>query len=385
MRKRKKIIPCAGPSITKKEIDLVAEAVKYGWYEKRNMHLDQLAAEFSNYTGMKYCLPTCNCTSAIHLALLGLEIGSGDEVIVPDITWVASAEPINYVGATPVFADINKKNWCLCPKSLEKLITKKTKAVVVVDLFGNMPEMDEIKNIAKDYKIHVIEDAAESLGAKYKNKNAGSFGEISVFSFNATKLVMAGQGGLLATNNKKIYETAKKIAHHGMSKYTLQKTFWSEEIGFNYDWTNMQAALALAQFQRLEELVKNKRKAFRWYKKRLSGIDGIQLNSEEKYVKNTFWVVTAILDKKYEMKKEKAREEFWKHKIDTRPFFYPMSMMPAYSKYCKDKDMKKINPISYEISPYGISLPSASSLTENEVDYICKVFLKILSKNKKRW
>ncbi len=374
-------IPSAGPSITDKEVQLVTEAVKYGWYENRNMHIDQFIKEFSSYTGMKYCLPTCNCTSAIHLTLLGLNIGPGDEVIVPDITWVASACPIHYVGATPVFADIDKKDWCLSPESFEKSITGKTKAVIVVDLYGTMPRMDEIKKIATKYKIPIIEDAAEAMGAEYKNKKAGTFGDIGVFSFNATKIMIAGHGGILATNNKRIYERAKKLQHHGLVEYS-EKTFWSEEIGFNYLWTNIQAALALAQLRRLNEIVGKKRQAFSWYYERLKDVDGIQLNYEDKNTKSTFWVATAIISKEYGLKKEEILSKLKRYDIDGRPFFYPISSMPAYSEYCRGKDMKKINPASYEISPYGICLPSASTITESDVDYVCNCLKKILFKKR---
>ncbi len=379
MMEKRAHIPSAGPSITDKEVKLVAEAVKYGWYEERNMHLDQFIEEFSSYTGMKYCLPTAHGTDAIHLALLALNIGPGDEVIVPDITWVASAAPIHYVGATPVFADIDRKDWCLDPESFEKSITAKTKAVVVVELYGTMPRMDERRVISRKHRIPIVEDAAEAMGAEYKNKKAGTFGKIAAFSFNATKIMIAGQGGMLATNNKRIYERARKLWHHGMVEYS-KKTYWSEEIGFNYQWTNIQAALALAQLRRLDELVKYKRRAFNWYSERLKDIEGIRLNSEEKHVKNTFWVVTAIVSKRYGLKKERIMAEFKKYSIDTRPFFYPISSMPAYSQYCRGKNMKKINPVAYDISPYGISFPSASTITESDVDYVCDCFKKILLK-----
>ena len=374
-------IPSAGPSITDKEIQLVTEAVKYGWYEDRNMHIDQFIQEFSSYTGMRYCLPTAHCTDAIHLALLALNIGPGDEVIVPDITWVASAAPIHYVGATPVFADIDRKDWCLDPESFEKLITEKTKAVVVVELYGTMPRMDEIKEIAGKYKIPIIEDAAEAMGAEYKNKKAGTFGEIAVFSFNATKLMIAGQGGMLATNRKWIYERAKKLWHHGLVEYS-KKTFWSEEIGYNYQWTNIQAALALAQLRRLDELVAKKRRAFNWYYERLKDIDGIQLNYEDENTRSTFWIAIAIISKRYGLKKEGIVSKLKRYGIDGRPFFYPISSMPAYSGYCRGRDMKKINPVSYEISPSGICLPSASTITEPDVDYVCDCLKEILLKRR---
>lgn len=377
-KKGKKPIPSAGPSITNKEIKLVKEAVQHGWYENRNMHINQFVKEFSAYTGKRYCLPTCNCTSAIHLALLALDIGEGDEVIVPDISWVASAAPVHYVGARPIFADIDKKNWCLSPEAFEKSITKKTRAVIVVDLYGNMPEMQEIAKIARRNKIYIIEDAAQAMGAEYKKKKAGTFGDIGVFSFNATKLMMSGQGGALVTDNKRYYQRAKKLSHHGMIDYS-SKTFWSEEIGFNYQWTNMQSALALAQLRRIEELVAKKRMAFQWYYKRLSRIKGIELNFEAKNTKSTFWIPTAIVDPKYNIKKEEIMAKLKRYDIATRPFFYPISSMPAYRHYCSGENMRRINPVAYEISFYGISFPSSFSLTEREVDYICKIFLKTLN------
>jgi perosamine synthetase len=374
-------IPSAGPSITQAEIDLVTEAVTYGWYESRNMHFAQFNEEFSQLVQKKYILPVNNCTSAIHLALLSAGIGPGDEVIVPDVTWVASAAPIIYTGATPVFCDIDRYNWCIDPQSFENCITNKTKAVVMVDLYGNLPDVDKILSIARANDILVIEDAAEGLGATYNGKPAGSFGDISVFSFNATKIAVAGQGGVFATDDEKLFERAKRLYHHGMDKYTDKTTFWSLEVGYNYQWTNIQAALALAQIRRLDELVKQRRDLFKWYKQRLEGIDGIQLNAEAEGVTNTYWVVSAIVDPSYSLRKEDFIKRFKDHNIDTRPFFYPVSSMPAYENYKKSKDMATINPVSYELSSYGISFPSAAIITEDQVDRVCTVFKNILENN----
>lgn len=374
-------IPSAGPSITKAEVKLVTEAAELGWYENRNMHLNMFIKEFSVYTDIRYLLPTANCTSALHLAMLGLGIGPGDEVIVPDITWVASVAPIHYVGATPIFADIDEKSWCLSPNSFEKSITPKTKAVVVVDLYGNMPQMEKISAIAKKHKIFVIEDAAEAIGAEIKGKKAGTFGDISAFSFNATKIMIAGHGGMVATDNQKLFDRCELLYHHGMIPYN-KKTFWSVEIGYNYQWTNIQAALALAQLRRLDELISKKRELYKWYRERLDNIEGISLNEEAPDTKSSFWIINAILSGKYKIKKEKIMEEFRQYGIDTRPFFYPVSSQPAYLKYCKGKNYKKKNPVSYKISPFGISLPYSFKLTESDVEYICKIFLEILNKLK---
>ncbi len=377
----KRRIPSAGPSITEAEIRLVTEAVRYGWYEKRNMHMDQFIKEFSEYTGAKYVLPVVNCTSAIHLALLALGIKPGNEIIVPDVTWAASACPIHYMNATPIFVDIDRQNWCISPESFEKAITTRTKAVIPVDLYGNMPDMDHIREIADDHDIPVIEDAAEALGAKYNGRQAGTLGDIGVYSFNATKLAMAGQGGALVTDNHDLFDKCKQLRHHGMVEYS-KKMFWCEDIGYNYQWTNIQAALALAQLRRIEELVAMKRQAFHWYTDRLGAVEDLQFNSEAPNVRNTYWIVNAIMGKRYHTTKEQVIEEFQRNGIDSRPFFYPISSMPAYTRYVKGKNMAKANPVCYDISPRGISFPAAATLTEEEADFVCDVFVHYLKHKK---
>lgn len=369
--------PSAGPSITENEIKLVTDAVTNGWYDDRNIHTDLFIKEFKEIINREYVLPVTNCTAAIHLSLLALNIQPGDEIIVPDITWIASVAPIVYVGAIPIFVDINKDDWCISIDSIRNSITKKTKAIIAVDLYGNMPNMDELLKLSNDYNLYLIEDAAESLGSKYKGRPAGSFGEISVFSFNATKLAMAGQGGVFATNDEELYNKAKLYSHHGMIKYTDKTTFWSVVVGYNYQWTNIQAALALAQIRRLDELVNHRRQIFQWYKEKLNSIDGLQLNCESTDVFNTYWVVTVIVDKIYKLKKEDLLRLFSEINIDCRPFFYPASSMPAYDNFSHNLYSKK-NINAYALSEYGLSLPSAANLTENDVEFICNKFIEIL-------
>ena len=192
--------------------------------------------------------------------MLTLDLNPEDEVIVPDMTWVASAAPVIYVGAKPVLVDVDPDSWCITASQIEKSITKNTKAVVVVDLLGNMPEWDEIVDVCRKNNLFIIEDASEGIGAKYKGKLAGAFGDISLFSFNATKLIMSGQGGMLCTNKQDLYNSAKLMSHHGMDKPKdgKGKYYWSDVLGFNYGWTNIQAALALAQLRRINELIEYK-------------------------------------------------------------------------------------------------------------------------------
>ena len=371
-------ITSAGPSITQAEIDLVTQAITDGWQDRMNWYIDQFVKEFSDYIGIKYCLPTAHCTDAIHLAMLALDIGPGDEVIVPDLTWVASVSPVCYVGATPVFADVDKDSWCITAESINKYITPKTKAVVVVYLLGNMPEWDEIIELCKSKNIKIIEDAAEGIGATYKGKKAGNFGDISLFSFNATKLIMSGQGGAVCTDDSELYDKVKLISHHGIDKSSSGKYYWSTVIGYNYCWTNIQAALALAQLRRIDELIFYKTWLFKEYEKGLVGVKGIRLNSATENVNPVYWISTVIIDEKYGMNKEDIIEKFIKYNIDIRPLFYPISSMPPFEKYLDGINIKYKNLESYSLSNYGVCLPNGNNLSASDVKYICDAFKEIL-------
>jgi perosamine synthetase len=374
-----KKITSAGPSITQAEIDLVTETIREGWQKKMSWYIDQFISEFSHYVGLEYCLPTSHCTDAIHLAMLALEIGPGDEVIVPDLTWVASAAPILYVGATPVFADVDKLSWCVTAESIEQRITPRTKAVMVVDLLGNLPEWREILELCQKRGIRIIEDAAEGFGATYEGKQAGTFGEVSLFSFNATKLIMSGQGGAFCTADKELYKKAKLYSHHGIDKELTGKYYWSNVLGYNYNWTNLQAALALAQLRRIDELIAYKKWLFREYEKGLRSIEGLQLSGAKPNVDPTYWITSAIVDEQYGLDKEELCRRFEECQIDMRPLFYPVSAMPPYQKYLGGKKMSDENPVTYNLSEYGVCLPNGYNLSEENVRYVCESFKSILA------
>jgi perosamine synthetase len=374
-----KIIRSAYPSITDSEIFHVNDAIRNGWGKNMNNYSEKFSKYFSRYVGKKFVLNTSHCTAAIHLALIALNIKKGDEVIVPDFTWVASVSPILYVGAKPVFADIDPKTLCLSAKTIKKCITKKTKAVIVVDLYGNMPDWDEILTLCKKNKIRIIEDAAESLGAKYKNKKAGKFGVISVFSFNATKLAMSGQGGCLCTDDIKFYEKAKLHSHHGLNKNDTSKYFWSDVLGYQYNWTNIQAALAYAQMKRINSLIKKKKDIYRNYKKLIGKSKDFILNESEKHTLTTNWISYLNFSNKFKFKKEKLIKEVQKYKIDLRPIFYPLSSMPTFQKYVNKKKIEKENYYSYKLSKMGVCLPSGNDLTYQDQAYVIKILKKVIS------
>lgn len=361
----------ASPWITDLEKKTVADMMNTGWdnYD----YVEKLEPAFAKWHNRKYALMTPCCTHAIHLLLLALDIKEGDEIIVPECTWTATAAPVAYQKAIPVFVDICADDWCIDPISVEKNITKKTKAVIAVDLFGNMPRMDELTEICNDKGIPLIEDSAEALGSKYKGIRAGKFGVGSVFSFHRTKTITTGEGGILLIDDEKLYERAKFLRDHGRSSeipyYTLEATP-------KYMPSNMQAAIGCAQFDRIEELINKKRKIFHMYKERLSDIDDIQLNTDSKDVYNGVWATSLVFGKSHDMKKLEAINKLSKLEVPARPFFYPLSSLPAYKHY--NTGSKDKNPNSYDISERGITLPCAYNLTEEQINKICDGIRKIL-------
>jgi perosamine synthetase len=376
MSDEKKSIPVAGPSITQKEIDYVTDAVSNGWYGNANAWQSRFERAFAEYCGMQHAIALPSCTAAIHLALAALDVSAGDEVIVPDITWIASAAPISYVGATPRFADVDARTWCIDPRSFETLITARTKAVIPVDLYGNMADMQAIREIARHHGIAVIEDAAEAVGAQIGDAKAGSFGDVGVFSFHGSKTLTTGEGGIFLTNRTDVYERALVLRDHG--RRHGDRAFFNREVAFKYKMTAMQAALGVAQLERIEDLLSRKREAFGWYAAALGDVDGVTLNYEAPGTRSVYWMVTAIVDRGYGITKDVLQDELAKRRVDTRPFFYPLSSLPAYASLEEAAQARSRNTVSYALSPYGINLPSSLSLTEDDVHLVAGALVDIL-------
>lgn len=370
-------IPVAGPWITQLEADYVADALANAWYGKANMYHERFERAFSSYVGVPYAMALPSCTSGLHLALASMGIGHGDEVIVPEITWIATAAPINYVGARPVFADVDATTWCMDPDSLEAAITSRTKAIITVDLYGNMADYDCILAIAEKHHLRVIEDAAEAAGARYHGGCAGSFGDVGVFSFHGSKTLTTGEGGMLVTKNKELFDRANFLRDHGRTPGDF--SFENSEVAFKYKMSAMQAALGLAQTERLNELIAKKREIFRWYSERLSGIPGILLNNPGPGVHGTYWMVSIVWEDRFGVSKKDVRDALAIHGMDTRPFFSPLSSLGAYQNLPGIEDYRQKNPVSYRLRDSGINLPSSLSLEEYHVELICSVVRKIFS------
>ena len=360
-------IPISRPSITQKEIDYVTDAVKSGWVSSLGKYVDKFEKMFCEYCDTKYALTTANGTVALHLALAALGINQEDEVIVPDFTFVATANAVKYLGAKVITVDIDEETYCIDPKAIEKAITSKTKAIVPVHLYGHPANMDEINKIAKKNNVFVIEDAAEAHGAEINGKKVGGLGDAGIFSFYGNKIITSGEGGIITTNNHILYEKMKYLRDQAMSS---KKRYWHTEIGFNYRMTNLQAALALAQLERIDIIIDKKIEIFSWYQNNLNNIKGIKLNPKLDNYKNVYWVICIELLDFSENERDDIMAKLHENNIDSRPYFYPISEMPMYSR---------VNtPVTKLISRRGINLPSYYDITQGQVEYICKELKKLL-------
>ena len=369
-------ISVSGPWITQKEIDYVTDAVTNAWYGNANVYYERFEKAFADYIGVRHAVSLPSCTSAIHLSLAALGVGPGDEVIVPDVTWIASSAPVSYVGATTVFADIDPDSWCLSAEAFEACITPRTKAVIPVDLYGNMPDMNALLDVAKRHNIAVVEDAAEAIGSEYKGKKAGAFGVSGTFSFHGSKTMTTGEGGMLVTDSEDLFKRAMVLRDHGRPPGDTM--FCNTDVAFKYKMSSMQAALGLGQIERIEELIERKRKIFSWYRERLKDVEGITLNAEAEGVKNTYWMVSVIIDSGLGLEKEEIIKLLAEKNIDTRPFFRPLSSIPAYEKQEQAAVARRRNQVSYRIAPFGVNLPSGLNLDEGQVEYVCYALCAIL-------
>ncbi len=368
-------IPVAGPSITDLEVEYVARATRTAWYENAGTFNRDFETAFATYVGRRHAVSLPSCTSGIHLALAALGVGPGDEVIVPETTWIASAAPISYVGATPVFADVDPVTWCLSADSFEACISPRTRAVIPVDLYGGMPDMDAVLGVAERHGVAVIEDAAEAIGSEYKGRKAGSFGVTSVFSFHGSKTLTTGEGGMLVSDDDKFVARVQVLRDHG--RRPGDNSFFNDEVAFKYKMSALQAALGLAQLERIEELVSMKRRLFDWYAARLANVSALVLNSEPPGVRNSYWMVTAVFPKTAGGKAEIIRK-LASGGIDTRPIFSPLSSLPAFAALSGQVEAQFRNPVAYDVGANGVNLPSALCLEEKDVEVVCRALTEIL-------
>lgn len=356
----KKQILTAGPSISQKEIFYVNDAVTTGWNKNHSRYLDLFQKKFSEILQVKYCIATSSCTGALIISLMALDIGEGDEVLIPDISWVAAGRAVQTVGAKPVFVDILNSDWTIDTTKIENLINKNTRAIIPVHLYGMPCDMTEIVSLAKKHNLKIIEDAAPAIGATHKNKYCGSFGEFGAFSFQGAKLTVTGEGGMLVTNDLNLYEKAIKIWDFGRN---VQRTFWIDQIGTKFKMSNIQAALGLGQIERLDEMIYMKRRIFKWYEEFLDH-KKVTLIKENSNNFSIYWMSNIAIESN-KISRDNLILQLKKKNIDSRPVFPSVSEYPIWESN-QNLHNSKI------VARKGLNLPSGVALEKKDIQRVCK-------------
>lgn len=364
-------IPYTKPSITNLEVEYACDAAATGWGDKCYEYIHKFEKAFARYLGVKHCIATSSCTGAMHMGLHALGIGPGDEVILADTNWIATASPIVHLGAKPVFVDILSNTWCIDPEKVKASINSRTKAVIATHLYGNLCEIEQLKQICSDANINLIEDAAEAIGSSIGTKKAGTMSEFSTFSFHGSKTITTGEGGILATNNSEIYDKAFTLSNHGRSK-NQNKQFWPDEVGYKFKMSNVQAAIGLAQLKRIETLVLRKRAILEQYKYNLKDLTAVFMNPELSGTINGAWMPTAVFDKSLGIDQKRLLQVFTEQKIDARVFFWPLSSLPMFKE-------NLLNRNSYDIPTRSINLPSFHDIRDDQINQISEIIIKLVA------
>jgi len=365
-------IPVAAPVFAGNEKKYVNDCLDSTWISSSGKYILEFEERFSEFCKVEHAISVMNGTVALHLPLLALGIGRGDEVIVPTFTYVASANCIMYVGATPVFVDSEPQTWNIDPKRIEEAITPHTKAIIAVHIYGHPANMPAIMDIAKRHNLYVIEDAAEAHGALIENNPVGSFGHIATFSFFGNKIITTGEGGMIVTNDADLGQKMRQLKGQGVDP---NRRYWFPIIGYNYRMTNIQAAIGLAQLEQVDWHLEQRRRIAHTYQKYLGDIEGVTLQPELTGYKNSYWMTCITLDEKLPAR-DHIMSQLADCGIETRPFFYPMHVLPMYQDHCQGQ----LFPVADRVSAQGINLPSSGNLSEDEIQYVCESLVRIITK-----
>lgn len=350
-----KMMPVAEPSLVGNEFKYLTDAFLSTWISSVGAYITRFENDFASYCGVKHGVAVSNGTVAIHLALVALGVGPGDEVIVPNLTFAATINTVLHAGATPVIVDVEKDSWCIDPAEIEKAITSRTKAIIPVHVYGQPCDMDRIMEIAKRHKLYVVEDAAEAHGASYKGKKVGSFGDISTFSFFGNKIVTTGEGGMCITNSDELNERMRVLRDHGMSK---QKRYWHDVVGYNYRMTNLQAAIGCAQLERIGQIIADRAAIEAGYVEHLKDFEALEWQKNFPDRQRVTWLVSLTVSG---MDRDPLLDSLRNHGVDIRPFFYPLSTMPVYKPYLFSEKN------SLDLAARGFNLPTIANVDYGKV------------------
>ena len=367
---KKRFIPVAAPVFAGNEKEYVNDCLDTTWISSAGKYIHAFEEQFASFCEVKHAISVMNGTVALHLPLLALEIGPGDEVIVPTFTYVATANCVTYVGATPVFVDSEPQTWNIDPQKIEQAITPRTKALIIVHIYGHPTNMNAIMDIAHRHNLYVIEDAAESHGARIYNKPVGSFGHVATFSFFGNKIITTGEGGMVVTNETDLAQKIRQLKGQGVDP---ERRYWFPMVGYNYRMTNIQAAIGLAQLEKVDWHLAQRRRIAETYRQHLKEVNGVTLQPELPGYVNSYWMTSLLVDGKLQQR-DWVMLQLAEYGIETRPFFYPMHVLPMYKGLCDGQNF----PIADQVSATGMNLPSSANLSADDIRYICDSLVTVL-------
>lgn len=359
------------PSITELEVGYATDAAANGWGDNCYAYIHRFEDLFKQHLDVSYAIATSSCTGALHMGMAALDIGPGDEVIMADTNWIATASPIVHLGAKPVFVDILHDSWCIDPAKAEAAITPKTKAIVAAHLYGNLCDMDRLLAIGEKYGIPVIEDAAEAIGSVYHGKRAGSMGKFGSFSFHGTKTITTGEGGMFVTNDAELFERVLTLSNHGRTRGQT-KQFWPDLVGFKYKMSNVQAAIGCAQMERIDELISRKRHIFSTYRQSINGLPGISMNPELPGTVNGAWMPTVVFALETGITREHLQAAFAAENADARVFFWPLSSLPMFEPV-------HANLMAWDINKRAMNLPSYHDIDSVDIQRVVGVIKDLIN------
>ncbi len=360
---RGRIIPVADTDLTGNEMEYLVQCVRTGWISSAGHFVRDFESMFARAVGCRYGVACANGTVALHLALVALGIGAGDEVIIPTFTMIATPNAVRYTGAHPVLVDAEPLTWNLDPAKLEACVTPRTKAIMVVHTYGHPVDMDAVHAVARRHRLHVVEDAAEAHGARYRDRPVGSLGDVACFSFYANKIITTGEGGMLTTDDERLARVARRLRDHAFSD---ERHFWHTYLGFNYRMTNLQAAIGVAQTERFADLVERRRANARRYTELLHDVKGLRLPVEAAWARNVFWMYGMVVEPEFGCARDVLRQRLAREGIETRTFFIPIHLQPIYFQTFKGRRF----PVAESLGERGLYLPSGPRLTPSEIEYI---------------
>lgn len=363
----------AKPSITELEVRYATDAAANGWGERCHEYIDRFEAAFCEHIGAPHAIATSSCTGALHMGLAALGVSAGDEVILGDVNWIASAAPITYLGARPVLVDVLPDSWCLDPQRVAAAITRRTKAIIAVHLYGNMCDMDALLAIGAKHGIPVVEDAAEALGSEWRGRKAGTLGAFGAFSFHGSKTLTTGEGGMFVTSDPSLYDKVMTLTNHGRARGQVRQ-FWPDLIGFKYKLSNIQAALGCAQLERIDELLAAKRSVFSRYRELLGGLP-LAMNPEPPGTRNGYWMPTIVFDEALQLDRERLLAQLRQAEIDGRVFFWPLSSLPMF------ESMGVTTPVAHSLSRRAINLPSYHDISDADLQRVASVVRRFATGN----